>query len=93
MSSNETRRGGAGQRRPPAHGLHRLVAVPADQLDAAVDQVLAALGGDTPRHVALSALLLAGAEHAPEVTQHLAHEKAAQLHARLTELQQNNDPQ
>ena len=93
MSSNETRRG----TRPDPAGMRRISLYvsreAADQLDAAVDQVLAALGGDTPRHVALSALLLAGAEHAPEVTRHLAHEKAAQLHARLTELQQNNDPQ
>lgn len=60
----------------------------ADALDAAVDQVLAALGGDTPRHVALSALLIAGTQRAEDVTRQLAAQQAAELAERLAALQQ-----
>jgi hypothetical protein len=59
----------------------------ADALDTAVGQILAVLGDDTPRHVALSALLLAAAEQAEAVAQRLARQRADELAARLAALQ------
>lgn len=65
-----------------------VTAAAADALEAASDHVLAALGGNTPRHVALSALLLAGAEQAETVARRLAEQQAAELTARLAALRQ-----
>jgi len=55
-------------------------------LDAAVDQVLAALGGDVPKHVALSALIATGAAQAPAVAAHLAQTRADELARRVEAL-------
>ncbi|RSN05986.1 hypothetical protein DMC63_37905 [Streptomyces sp. WAC 05977] len=60
----------------------------ADKLEAGVEQVLEILGEDTPRHVALSALIIAGAEQAPAIAKDLAKRQAAELAARLAALQQ-----
>lgn len=54
----------------------------------AVDTVHSALGADTPRHVAVSALLQAGADQASEVIKNLAAQHAADLTARLAALQE-----
>jgi N-acetylglucosamine kinase-like BadF-type ATPase len=62
----------------------------AQALDVATSQVVAALGDDkVPRHVALSALLLAGAGQADVVAQQLIKERAAELTKRLAALQQS----
>lgn len=58
----------------------------ADALDAAADQILAALGQDVPRHVALSALIEAGAAQASHVTAQLAERRAAELAQQLESL-------
>lgn len=63
----------------------------ADALDAAATQVLEKLGGHTPRHVVLSALLLAGVAQAEDVTRQLAAQQAAELTERLATLQQAAD--
>jgi hypothetical protein len=42
-----------------------------------------------PRHVALSALLIAGAQHAEQVAQDVAQQRAAELAERLAELQRS----
>ncbi|WP_139319149.1 MULTISPECIES: hypothetical protein [unclassified Pseudonocardia] len=63
----------------------------ADALETAAGQVLATLGGNTPRHLALSALLIAGADQTQPVTRHLAAQQATELTARLAALQQVND--
>ncbi|RJQ74185.1 hypothetical protein D5S17_23225 [Pseudonocardiaceae bacterium YIM PH 21723] len=60
----------------------------ADAIDAAVVQVLAVLGEEVPRHVALSALLTAGAQQAQQVAQQLIEQQKAELTARLNALQQ-----
>lgn len=58
----------------------------AEALDQAVHRVLAALGGDVPKHVVLSALLEAGAAQAHRVTARLAERRAAELEQRLDAL-------
>ncbi|MFE3227630.1 hypothetical protein [Nocardia sp. NPDC059228] len=58
----------------------------AEALEKAADRIMAVLGDGTPRHVALSALLLAGASQADAVTQELARRRAAELAARLAAL-------
>ncbi|MFF0547222.1 hypothetical protein ACFYTF_30760 [Nocardia thailandica] len=55
-------------------------------LERAADQIVQLLGDGTPRHVALSALLLAGAGQADVVAQELARQRAAELAARLAAL-------
>jgi hypothetical protein len=60
----------------------------AEAFEGAADRVLAALDEDVPRHVALSALLLAGAERAEDVARGLARKRAEELTARLAALQQ-----
>jgi hypothetical protein len=84
------REGKSARSDPP--GMRRtslyVTAEAADALEAAADQVLATLGGDTPRHIALSALLLAGAEQVETVARHLAQQQAAELTARLAALRQ-----
>lgn len=58
-------------------------------LDNAVEQVLKALGGDVPKHVALSALITAGAAQAGNVAAQLAATRAAELAKRLESLRQS----
>jgi N-acetylglucosamine kinase-like BadF-type ATPase len=58
-----------------------------EAFDAAADQILRLLGDGTPRHVALSALLLAGARQADPVAHELARQRAAELAQRLAALQ------
>lgn len=58
----------------------------ADAVEAAVRHILAALGPDVPKHVALSAVLTAGAERANEVAVKLAADQAAELTQRLEAL-------
>lgn len=60
----------------------------AKALDDAAKLVLAKLGGGTPRHIVLSALLLAGAAQTEAVTRQLAAHEAAELTERLAALQQ-----
>lgn len=61
----------------------------ADALDAAVEQVVSALGGGVPKHVALSALIAAGAAQASEVTAGLADAQARELADRLDALRRS----
>ncbi|WP_459964124.1 hypothetical protein [Nocardia sp. IFM 10818] len=58
----------------------------AEALERAADQIVELLGEGTPRHVALSALLLAGADQVDAVAQELAKQRAAELSARLATL-------
>jgi hypothetical protein len=58
----------------------------AKALEAAADKIVQLLGDGTPRHVALSALLLAGANQADAVAQELARQRAAELAERLAAL-------
>lgn len=57
-------------------------------LEAAAKEVLDVLGGGTPRHVVLSALLLAGVDQADAVAQRLVKQQTAELTARLDALRQ-----
>jgi N-acetylglucosamine kinase-like BadF-type ATPase len=59
----------------------------AEALDEAVTTVRQALGADTPRHVALSALLHAAAEQADTVASRLAKQRAHELTEQLEHLQ------
>ena len=63
-------------------------ATAAESLDSAADRILAVLGKDMPRHVALSALIAAGANHLDEVVKQLAANRAAELGERLRQLEQ-----
>lgn len=85
-------REGKGGTRPDPAGMRRtslyITKEAADALETAADQVLAILGGDTPRHVALSALLMAGVGQAQTVARQLAEQQAAELSTRLAALQQ-----
>lgn len=88
-------RTGTGTRPDPQGMRRRSLYISADAsnaLDAAVDQVLAALGGDVPRHVALSAVVQAGAAQADTVATELAQQRAADLAARLRSLQGSAEP-
>ncbi|MFI2234502.1 MULTISPECIES: hypothetical protein [Actinomycetes] len=58
----------------------------AEALDRAADRIVELLGDGTPRHVALSALLLAGAGQVDAVAQTLARRRAEELAARLAAL-------
>jgi hypothetical protein len=77
--------------RPDPEGMRRasiyVSEEAAEALEAAADRILALLGKETPRHLALSALLLAGAEQADAVAQQLAQRRAAELAERLQALQ------
>lgn len=55
----------------------------AEALQRAAEHIQAALGEDTPRHVALSALLRTGADQAADVARRLRRERAATLADRL----------
>lgn len=76
--------------RPDPSGMRRASIYVSEEsiaaLEAAADQILALLGDGTPRHVALSALLQAGAEQAGPVAKTLAQQRAADLAARLAKL-------
>ncbi|MFE2962019.1 hypothetical protein [Nocardia tengchongensis] len=76
--------------RPDPQGMRRtsfyITQAAATALEAAADQIVALLGEDTPRHVALSALLVAGANQVDVVAQELARQRAAELSARLAAL-------
>lgn len=84
-----------GGTRPDPEGMKRtslyVTAAAASALEQAADEVLAALGGDVPRHVALSALLEAAARQAPQVAQQLVQQRAAELSARLHSLQHQQE--
>lgn len=55
-------------------------------MDTAVAQVQAALGDDVPKHVALSALIHAGAAQAADVAAQLAQSRADELTRRVDAL-------
>ena len=79
--------------RPDAPGMKRgsLYASEAAfaEFETAVRQVLDALGEGTPRHVAVSALLSAGADQADTVIRKLAAQHAAALAERLAAIQEH----
>ena len=83
-------RAGRGGTRPDPEGMRRasiyVSQEAAQALERAADHVVEVLGGDTPRHVALSALLLAAADQVGPVTQKLARARAAELAERLAAL-------
>ena len=78
--------------RPDPEGMRRtsyyISQEAADAMEAAVAQVLDALGGQLPKHVALSALIKAGAAQAHQVARALAEERTAELAERLKALDQ-----
>ncbi|MEV6562966.1 hypothetical protein AB0M22_45115 [Nocardia sp. NPDC051756] len=84
-------RTGKGGTRPDPEGMRRasfyISAAAAEALEHATDQIMQLLGDDTPRHVALSALLTAGANQVDAVAKELAQQRAAELTARLAALQ------
>uniref|UniRef100_UPI003F495D3B hypothetical protein n=1 Tax=Nocardia sp. CA-095871 TaxID=3239971 RepID=UPI003F495D3B len=83
-------RTGKGGTRPDPDGMRRasfyITQEAAAALEGAADQIVQLLGDGTPRHVALSALLLAGAGQVDVVAQELARQRAAELTARLAAL-------
>ncbi|MEV6073425.1 hypothetical protein AB0L82_43345 [Nocardia sp. NPDC052001] len=83
-------RAGKGGTRPDPVGMRRtslyITAEAAEALERAADRIVEILGDGTPRHQALSALLLAGVSQADAVTQDLARQRAAELQARLAAL-------
>lgn len=82
-------RSGKGTRQDPA-GMRRasiyITREASDALEQAADRIVQVLGDGTPRHVALSALLMAGAGQVDAVVQELATKRAAELTARLAAL-------
>ncbi|TCJ88100.1 hypothetical protein [Nocardia alba] len=76
--------------RPDPDGMRRasfyITREAAEALERAADRIVQVLGDGTPRHVALSALLLAGAGQVDVVAQELARQRAAELTARLAAL-------
>lgn len=85
-----TRPTGRSGTRPDADGMKRvsyyITTETADALDAAVVEILDVLGPDTPRHVALSAVIGAGAAAAGQITVDLAQQRAEDLAARAAAL-------
>lgn len=81
---------GTGKSRPDPAGMCResfyLSVEARDALAAAVDQVVAALGGDVPKHVAISALIAAGAAQSGRVAADLAADRAKELAAQIEAL-------
>lgn len=63
----------------------------ADAVDQAVNAITARLGPDTPRHVALSALLATVTQHTDDVAGRLLTDRAARLEAELAALKQQQD--
>lgn len=82
--------------RPDPEGMRRVslyvTKEAAAALEEAAEKVVAALGGEIRRHVALSALLTAAAEQTPAVTQDLIQIRAEQLATQLRDLQQQQRP-
>lgn len=82
--------------RQDAPGMRRtslyISADAADALDTAARQVQEVIGGDIPRHAALSALILAGAAQVDTVAQQLISERAAALTERLAQLKGSPTP-
>ncbi len=76
--------------RPDAAGMRRvsyyITTDAAEQLDEAVTRVTQALGGDLPKHVALSALIAAAAAAADRVAEDLASARAHELADQLAQL-------
>lgn len=62
----------------------------ADAVDQAVNAITSKLGADTPRHVALSALLATVTQHADDVAGRLLTERAVRLEAELAALKQRD---
>jgi hypothetical protein len=89
-SKGQVRAGKGGGTRPDPAGMRRASFYISEQaaqaLDRAADHIVQVLGDSTPRHVALSALLIAGAGQVDVVTQELARARAAELAARLAAL-------
>ena len=87
--ANRVRKGKGGTR-PDPDGMRRtsfyISREEAEALERAADQIVQLLGEVTPRHVALSALLLAGAGQADVVAKELAQQHAAELAERLAAL-------
>lgn len=83
-------RAGKGKTRTDPPGMRRasiyVTSEAAEALDRAADRIVELLGDGTPRHVALSALLMAGAGRADSVAQELARKRAEELAARLAAL-------
>lgn len=93
--STERVRSGKGTR-PDPDGMKRIslyvTAAAANALDVAAGAVVEALGGDVPRHVALSALLEAAGGQVDSVTESLVRTRTAELAARLQALQERSAP-
>ncbi len=91
QTGKEIQAGKGSATRPDPVGMRRVsLYVSADAaaaLEDAADQIVTALGGGTPRHVALSALLLAGAAQGGLVAQQLVHQRASELAEQLAALQ------
>lgn len=83
-------REGKGGTRTDPPGMRRasiyVTSEAAEALDRAADRIVELLGDATPRHVALSALLTAGAGQVEVVAQELARKRAEELAARLAAL-------
>lgn len=84
------RQGPARGTRPDAEGMRRVSwyaqADAVEAIDQAVDSITARLGSGTPRHVALSALLIAAAAQADTVAGQLLADRADRLSAELARL-------
>ncbi|GAA1983072.1 hypothetical protein [Amycolatopsis minnesotensis] len=78
-----------GNRPPP--GMTRSSIYASDEafaaFNAAVEKILEALGDGTPRHIAASALLQAGAGQVDDVSRELVKQRRAELAERLAALQ------
>lgn len=89
-SGERVRTGKGGGTRPDPEGMRRasfyITQEAATALEGAADRIVQLLGDGTPRHLALSALMLAGAKQVDVVAQELARQRAAELAARLAAL-------
>jgi len=76
--------------RPDAEGMTResyyITKDAAEALTTAVDQIRAVLGPDTPKHVAISAIIATGAAAADQIATELAEQRAAELAEQLAKL-------
>jgi hypothetical protein len=92
----QTGKGTTSGTRPDPDGMKRIslyvTEAAATGLGQAADDVLATLGGDVPRHVALSALLNAAAKQAPAIAQELIQQRATELTERLKALHDQQNP-
>lgn len=84
-----TGRGRVGTR-PDAEGMTResyyITKDAAEALTTAVDQIRVVLGPDTPKHVAISAIIATGAAAADQIAAELAEQRAAELAEQLAKL-------